>query len=312
MRWMVTPLLLFSLVGPALASDGVLEINQACAANTGCFSGDTGGFPVTITAPGSYRLTSNLDVSPDPNVDGIQVTADGVTIDLSGFEIAGPVTCTGLGSEVACSAGTGYGINANSATGVTVRGGRVTGFAFGGVRLSGRGLVDTMLVEANGGDGIRTEANSIVRGSTAYRNGATGIQISFGSIVEHCVSASNRSVGISASGASITANAANDNGGHGISGSTAAISHNSTTFNEGDGIFATSSNVSDNVSISNLGDGIEASFGSNVQRNGVRGNTNFGLNLGSQTGYRENTITFDTINGGVNMGANLCGTTPCP
>lgn len=37
-------LLLLSLVSPAFASDGVLEINQTCAAGPGCFAGDTAGF----------------------------------------------------------------------------------------------------------------------------------------------------------------------------------------------------------------------------------------------------------------------------
>ena len=46
---------------PALAVDGVLEINQVCADKTGCFSGDAAGFPVTIGTAGSYRLTGNLD-----------------------------------------------------------------------------------------------------------------------------------------------------------------------------------------------------------------------------------------------------------
>lgn len=42
------------LAGPRLAhgSDGVVEINQACAASaTDCFAGDVGGFPVGITQP---------------------------------------------------------------------------------------------------------------------------------------------------------------------------------------------------------------------------------------------------------------------
>ena len=41
-------LLFLVLATPALASDGVLEINQTCAVQTGCFTGDTAGFPVTI------------------------------------------------------------------------------------------------------------------------------------------------------------------------------------------------------------------------------------------------------------------------
>ena len=32
----------------ASASDGVLEINQTCATQTGCFPGDSAGFPVTL------------------------------------------------------------------------------------------------------------------------------------------------------------------------------------------------------------------------------------------------------------------------
>ena len=64
-------LLLFALATPALASDGVLEINQTCAVQTGCFPGDTAGFPVKITASGSYRLTGNL-VVPDAFTSGIQ------------------------------------------------------------------------------------------------------------------------------------------------------------------------------------------------------------------------------------------------
>ena len=45
-------LLLVALAGPAFAVDGVAEINQTCAVNTGCFAGDFAGFPVTISSAG--------------------------------------------------------------------------------------------------------------------------------------------------------------------------------------------------------------------------------------------------------------------
>jgi hypothetical protein len=80
MRPVLTLLLLLALATPALAVDGVLGINQACAVNTGCFAGDTPGFPVTISASGSYRLTSKLNV-PDENTGGISVNANDVGID---------------------------------------------------------------------------------------------------------------------------------------------------------------------------------------------------------------------------------------
>jgi len=94
--WRLTPmrtyqipihlLLLLALAGPALAVDGVLEINQACAVNTGCFAGDTAGYPVTITDAGSYRLTSNV-ILPDLFTDAIHVSKNDVAIDLNGFTI---------------------------------------------------------------------------------------------------------------------------------------------------------------------------------------------------------------------------------
>lgn len=84
------------------ATDGVYEINQACAA-VGCFDGDAAGFPVEITKPGSYRLTSNLDNS-DGTKKNIEITTpleDGtVTLDLNGFSVTG--ACKGTSTVANC------------------------------------------------------------------------------------------------------------------------------------------------------------------------------------------------------------------
>ena len=96
MRLLLFPLLTLALALPALAVDGVLEINQTCAL-TGCFSGDAAGFPVTLSETGSYRLTGVLTLS-DSDETGILVTADDVSIDLNGFGIQGPNQCTGGGA----------------------------------------------------------------------------------------------------------------------------------------------------------------------------------------------------------------------
>jgi len=87
MRW-ILPITLLALAAPALAADGVLEINQTCATRTGCFSGDAAGFPVTIggKAGSSYRLTGDLIV-PDENTDAIVVSTSDVGIDLNNFSI---------------------------------------------------------------------------------------------------------------------------------------------------------------------------------------------------------------------------------
>lgn len=48
------------LAAPAQGSDGVILINQSRALAGGVTSGDTPGFPVTISQAGSYPLTGNL------------------------------------------------------------------------------------------------------------------------------------------------------------------------------------------------------------------------------------------------------------
>ncbi len=52
MHSMLIPLILLALAAPSLATDGVAEINHTRAAQTGCFGGDTAGYPVTIDGSG--------------------------------------------------------------------------------------------------------------------------------------------------------------------------------------------------------------------------------------------------------------------
>src|SRR5215472_5508177 len=75
-----------------------IQINQATIAASGNRS--TGGFPFTITQPGSYILTGNIVVSLGG---GIEIASDNVTIDLNGFTISGPVRCTGKGATLSCT-----------------------------------------------------------------------------------------------------------------------------------------------------------------------------------------------------------------
>src|ERR1700736_4647436 len=80
--------LAFCLTTAAFAQEGstIKMISQGSVMNAG-------GFPFKIAKPGSYRLASNLAVPA--NVDAIDISADNVNLDLNGFTIAGPVTCTG-------------------------------------------------------------------------------------------------------------------------------------------------------------------------------------------------------------------------
>ena len=75
----------------AYAVDGVVLIDQNKALAGNVTPGDTAGFPVTISQPGSYRLSSNLTV-PNATTSAIQITSHGVSLDLNGFSIIGPGT----------------------------------------------------------------------------------------------------------------------------------------------------------------------------------------------------------------------------
>jgi hypothetical protein len=124
---------LAALAAPALAGDGVLEINQTCAVKTGCFSGDTAGFPVTISAAGSYLLTSNL-VVPDENKSGLPFassTVSNVSIDLGAFEIHGPVVCSGTPLSCVPSSGTRNGVERVALENRELEAGEPGGFAPG-------------------------------------------------------------------------------------------------------------------------------------------------------------------------------------
>jgi len=69
------------------AMETEVALNQDVATMGGATPGDAPGFPITITRPGRYVLTSNL--YPDFDKVGIEVNAYDVTIDFNGFILHG-------------------------------------------------------------------------------------------------------------------------------------------------------------------------------------------------------------------------------
>lgn len=172
-RFTVYSLVLFSFAAlmvltsaRAFAIDGVVLINQNTSVSglPGCGS----SVPIVICNPGSYRLPSNLTITG--NTDAIVINADNVTLDLNGFIILGPGTCTGF--PVSSCTGQGIGI-VSIGSDVSVLNGSVVGFSFG-ISLEGLGgLVERVHATFNGssifGDGIFV-SSGIVRLSTATSN----------------------------------------------------------------------------------------------------------------------------------------------
>ena len=335
---------------PAFAADGVLEINQACAVNSGCFAGDAPGYPVTVdgSAGSSYRLSSDL-VVPNENTVGIRVSAENVSVDLAGFEIRGPVVCGGAPPACVPSSGSGIGVAVSSPTlpGLVVFNGSVRGMGSVGVQIGTHGEVRNVrarsnastgiianpnsrvtgcIVADNGGDGILASAPAAISDNAVRNNGISGINIigTGAALVARNVASSNDLSGIrsiqTGMGASFVENTTNANGGDGIFSFPGSTFTGNTSFaNAGAGISATGPSViADNTVRNNDGSGISAGSGSLVRGNAAFGNDGFGLSLGSGSGYRENVIMSNgggTVSGAsaVNLGNNACnGTTACP
>lgn len=164
------------------------NVDQALALAGGITRGDAPGFPVTLAAPGHYRLTSDLVVPAGSP--GVLITAAGVTLDLNGFAIRGPVTCTGQAEAVQCDAEphrTANGVHASAARAV-VRNGSVRGFAGMGVVLDGEGRLEQMQVSDNAGIGVYANTSASrpvhVRDVLALRNGADGFWLQTGTIAQ--------------------------------------------------------------------------------------------------------------------------------
>lgn len=166
--------------------------------------------PFTISAPGSYYLTTNILVAVN---NGIVIAANDVTLDLNGFTISsyqnpastgkgialgsgnGPVTNVtiingfitgGVTNNAGTFSGPGFGYGINQFAGLASRNVRVSGVTVSGCRYYGVYLgtnntaVDSCNVSTAGSYGI--EATS-VRDSTAVD---CGIQAIAGDQIIHC------------------------------------------------------------------------------------------------------------------------------
>ena len=168
-------------VVPAFATDGTILINQASVMAAG-------GFPFSIFQSGSYKLSSNLQAPAGK--DGIDIIADGVTLDLNGFTIQGAITCQGkvcTGPPIDASSGIAFGGDQ-----VIIRNGHISGFVNGingfavtvamiedvhvrqtrsfGMNLRG-GIVRRNEMSANGGIGLTCIACAVIENYVAFNFG---------------------------------------------------------------------------------------------------------------------------------------------
>lgn len=151
--------------------------------------------PFTITQPGSYYLTGNLDV--ESGTAAISIQSDHVSLNLMGFTVSGSAT---------------YGISVSPTTddtfeSITVRNGTIDGFGIG-LRLLGSvgGLYEDLNIRNASQGVVLTTASSgnVIRRCTIANNSSWGVNFSTsgagrvvaGNVIEDCVIVDNGSHGV--------------------------------------------------------------------------------------------------------------------
>ena len=289
-------------VGIARAGDWAQPISNLRAKLGYVTPGDTPGWPITISTPGSYVLTENLQGT---GVAMIEITSSFVTLDLNGFII---------------NNGSPGGIPIEAAEGtrnVTVINGMVTGGMGGGIRLYDYSVVDKLVVFAGHG-GLRVGNNSKVRDCSV--SGAYGIYAEDYSII------SNNMAGHGSAGITV-GKSSRVNGNQILSASfwdiktgPNSIIEDNTVVDSMTGIQAGSGSLVSRNTVTGSGTGITADSGSKVTGNTVTDCHQVGLNLAADAGYANNVLTGNNggsdnpqVAGGIQMGINVCGNgTACP
>jgi hypothetical protein len=301
-----------------------IPINQARATAGGITPGDSPGFPVTISASGSYRLTGNLTIASA--IYAIYITADDVTIDLDGFTISGPVTCSGSGSSIVCSPSSApYGIYVNDpAARVVVRNGKVRGFS-SGVIVRSHSRVEHLIVASNGAEGVVAGPYSVIDAVQSIGNGSNGINLDRNVEVTGSTAIENRQFGVlCGDGCVIRDNVSKLNGANGINvGNYGVVTGNVVENNDGTGINTGLSTMisfnSSNLNGASGGFQIATSGSCLVTNNSMRNRSTSGYALKffnvSNDGYSNNVIfavgSVGSVQNGTNLGHNLC-TPACP
>ncbi len=224
------------------AGDGVVEINQVCAVQTGCLSGDAAGFPVTIDRPGSYRLTSDLLADAAP-VEVIDIQSDFVTLDLGGFQIVGDNVCLGFppSQDLLCTGASVHAVRATTSTvGNEVRNGSIVRAPGSAVLLGGASIVRAMRISeaagfatlaltgsrfhdvqahrSTGGNfgGTHRCESCLITEATSFESGSDGIG-GFRILVLDSRAQSSRHAGIDVNHALVARSVAANNGSAGVS-----------------------------------------------------------------------------------------------
>lgn len=277
------------------AKIGTSDPRTPIATNT--TPGDSGNSFI-ISQPGSYYLTTNLAGVSAKN--GIEITANNVTLDLNGFALQG------------VSGGNVVGIYIPFAqTNITVRNGTISGLGSGsGVGSSSSSSFNLVFERLNISafyDGIDLNGAGVVRDCNSCQNYFMGIEC-IGGVISGCTALNNGGNGIfiySQPGI-VSGCTANNNGGYGIEIFLGTVSGCVVQNNVKSGIYvyASGSTVIGNTCIgNNTANGTSdagiflVSANNRVENNHVTGSGNAGIQIWNYSGYTNNIIIKNSVSG---------------
>jgi hypothetical protein len=210
--------------------------------------GDAAGYPVRIGAIGSYVLGSNL--RPPVNQTAIQIFANNVTIDLSGYVISGSGQ----------SAGNGI-VGAAGWSGATIKNGTIEGFKFDGIdaAMGHQWIVENVRSAHNGRDGIVLGLFAVIRSSVVAANQRDGVSLKDYALFESNVVAGNAGRGIVTLQSSlIQGNTVSGNQAVGIHTTLSGVFGNTINSNVGLGVYGNGSGCGNNILLLNNALGVQA------------------------------------------------------
>ena len=250
-----------------------------------------------IDQPGSYYLSANLGVT---KTNGIRINAEGVTLDLNGYQIS---RASGSGGDAIDIAGTSHR--------TSIRNGSVKGFAYGISALFGPGfpracVFRDLTVSGCTNSGILAGEAAVLESCRAYDNsGPFGIRAENGSLLINCAASFNVATGIFANSGSSLINciATGNSGTYGIFANGGCTIINCTaranvSSGTGYGVYAegastvigcTSASNSSTGATPTAGVGIHAGSGSTVKDCTVQGNKGDGIRVGANSQVLGNT-----------------------
>jgi hypothetical protein len=249
----------------------------------------TAGPHFTISAPGSYYLTGNIEIASG---NGINIGVSNVTLDLNGFAL--------ISTTVTPASGNAIQLTAADLRSIEVKNGHITG---GAIRTAGSPATFTSAGWSSSignptGDtghncvfshltiercqyGIKLLNPAVLKHITATSNRFSGISANSGSVA-NCIASLNGEEGIRADGGTITHCVADENGLTGIHAVSGTITHSTAHKNTNTGIYASEGTVSTCTATNNGLYGIYA-YSGNVSHSTSHNSGNVGIYGGNVT-----------------------------